>query len=73
MFENKKLTVKCPHCGHEMIKNVHWIKMTSNYRCFKCNELVKPDKKSLLKELRKMEKAVGDLFNNYNKLGTVKL
>ncbi len=47
-FDDEKIDIPCPNCGHKAVKLLGWLKKNDTFTCAACNKSVKADAKKLL-------------------------
>lgn len=69
LFDDAKLGIPCPKCGHETEQTIRRLKADREITCAGCGAHieVRPDK--LTEGIRRVEKQLGDLKRKLSRLG----
>ncbi len=69
MFEDQKIGVTCPKCGHKTEKTIAWLKTHDKLTCAGCGSDVVIDSERLFAGIKEAEKAVAKFRKSIRGIG----
>ncbi len=69
MFEDQKIGVPCPECGHKTQKTIGWLKTHDKLTCAGCGSNVVIDSEKLFSGIKEAEKTVAKFRKSIRSIG----
>ena len=69
IFDQGKVAIPCPNCGHKTEKTVQWLKARNKFTCAECSRIVEVDRDQFLAEIKRADQALAEFRESLGKFG----
>ena len=68
-FDNSRVELPCPKCGHKHAKTISWLKANRRLACESCRESITIDNSNFASGLKKADKSFEDFRRRIRNIG----